>query len=76
MVYRLTLEPTSWLATLTGETMVTIYTNGDVQELNKITLAEGFNGFFFKANGALVLFADAQAFGRAPASSARITDLN
>jgi hypothetical protein len=48
MVYRLTLEPTSWLATLTCETMVTIYTNGDVQEQNKITLAEGFKGFFFQ----------------------------
>jgi hypothetical protein len=76
MVYTLTLDPTSWLAMLTGETTVTIYTNGDGQELNKTTLAEGFNGFFFKVNGALVLFADARAFGRAPASPARITDLN
>lgn len=70
MVYTLTLEPTSWLAMLTGETTLTIYTSGCVQELNQSTLAEGFNGFFFKLNGALVLFADARAFGRAPVSSA------
>lgn len=70
MVYTLTLDPTSWLAMLTGETTLTIYTNGCVQERNNNTLAEGFNGFFFKVNGALVLFADARAFGRTPVSSA------
>lgn len=70
MVYRLTLDPASWLSMLTGETTLTIYTNGCVQELDKNPLADGFNGFFFKINGALVLFADARAFGRGRVPSA------
>ena len=32
MVYTLTLESTSWLATLTGESTVTVYTNGSLHE--------------------------------------------
>ena len=67
MVYTLTLDSTSWLAALTGATTVTVYTNGNMQEINKSALAVGdtarFNGFLFKVNGDLVLFADVQADG-------------
>jgi hypothetical protein len=67
MVYTITLDPASWLATLTGETTVTVYTNGNLQEINKTTPAVGdaarFNGFLFKVNGKLVLFAAVQADG-------------
>jgi hypothetical protein len=67
MVYTITLDSTSWLATLTGATTVTVYTNGNVQEMNKTALTAGdsarFNGFLFKLNGSLVLFADVQADG-------------
>jgi len=67
MVYTITLDSTSWLATLTGATTVTVYTNGNLQEINKSALAAGdagrFNGFLFKVNGNLVLFADVEADG-------------
>jgi Domain of unknown function (DUF5666) len=67
MVYDITLDPASWLATLTGETTVTVYTNGNLQEINKTMPAVGdaarFNGFLFKVNGKLVLFATVQADG-------------
>ncbi len=76
MVYTLTLDPASWLAMLTGETTLTIYTNGNVQELDKTTLAGAHSGFFFRVNGALVFFADVRACGRAPVSSAQMKDLN
>jgi len=56
-----------WLAALTGESTVTVYTNGNLQVINKTALAVGdaarFNGFLFKVNGKLVLFADVQADG-------------
>jgi hypothetical protein len=67
MVYTITLDSTSWLAALTGESTVTVYTNGNLQMINKAALAVGdaarFNGFLFKVNGKLVLFADVQADG-------------
>jgi hypothetical protein len=67
MVYTIALDPTSWLATLTGESTVTVYTNDNPQEINKSALAVSdparFNGFLFKVNGKLVLFADVQADG-------------
>ena len=66
-VYTLTLDSAGWLAILSGQTTVTVYTNGNLQEINKTTLAVGgparFNGFLFKANGTLVLFADVEADG-------------
>ena len=66
-IYTLTLDSMSWLATLTGQTKVTVYTNGNLQEINKTTLSVGdsarFNGFLFKVNGALTLFADVEADG-------------
>ena len=67
MVYTITLDCTSWLATLTGETTVTVYTNGSPQEINRTTLSVDdparFNGFLFKVNGKLMLFADVQGDG-------------
>ena len=65
--YTITLDSMSWLATLTGQTKVTVYTNGNLEEINKTTLAVGdtarFNGFLFKVNGVLTLFADVEADG-------------
>lgn len=65
--YTITLDSMSWLATLTGQTKVTVYTNGNLEEINKTTLAVGstarFNGFLFNVNGALTLFADVEADG-------------
>ena len=67
MVYTLTLESTSWLATLTGESTVTVYTNDSLQDMNPWTPTVGdpapFGGFLFKVNGGLVLFAHAQTGG-------------
>lgn len=67
MVYTITLDSTSWLAALTGATTVTVYTNGNLQEIHKSALVAGdtarFNGFLFKVNGNLVLFADVEADG-------------
>lgn len=66
-VYTLTLPSAAWLATLTGKTTVTVYANGNLQEINKSPIAVGgavrFNGFLFNNNGALVLIADVQADG-------------
>jgi Domain of unknown function (DUF5666) len=66
-VYSLTLDPAGWLAILTGQTTVAVYTNGHLQEINKTALAVGdtarFNGFLFKVNGVLTLFADVEADG-------------
>jgi hypothetical protein len=63
----LTLPSGSWLATLTGLTTVTVYTNGNCQPINVSPLAvsstERFNGFLFKVSGALVMVADVQADG-------------
>lgn len=67
IVYTLTLDSNSWLATLTGATTVTVYTNGNLQAINKSALAVGdaarFNGFLFKVNGNLELFAVIEAGG-------------
>ena len=67
MVYTLTLESTSWLATLTGESTVTVYTNGSLHDRDAGPAAFGdaasFSGFLFKVNGGLVLFADVQNGG-------------
>jgi hypothetical protein len=65
--YTVTLATDNWLATLTGQSTVTVYTNGNVQAINSNTLAAGdaarFNGFLFNNNGSLVLLADVQASG-------------
>ena len=62
MVYTLTLDSTSWLATLTGDTTLTIYTNGNLEEISSTALAVGddacFHGFLFHINGSPALFAD------------------
>ena len=72
MVYTLSLESTSWLATLTGESTLTVYTNDSIPEMHTGTLAGGdaaqFSGFLFKVNGGLVLFADVLAGGPGHAS--------
>jgi hypothetical protein len=60
-----TLPTGSALATLTGLTTVTVYTNANLQSINAPTIAVGstvrFNGFLFKSAGGLVLVADVQA---------------
>jgi len=65
MVYTMLLDSTSWLAKLTGETTVTVYANGNLHEIDKAVLAMSdaarFNGFLFKVNGSLVMFADVEA---------------
>jgi len=72
MVYTINLDSTSWLAALTGATTVTVYTNGNLQEISKAAPGAGdaarFNGFLFKLNGSLVMFADVQADGSAHTS--------
>jgi hypothetical protein len=64
-VFTLTLSSTSWLAKLTGQTTVTVYTNGQCQPINTTAPAVGgqmrFNGFLFNVNGSLTLLADVQA---------------
>jgi hypothetical protein len=57
-----------WLATLTGQTTVTVYINsGNLQAINSATPVIGgtvrFHGFLFKNNGALVMLALAEADG-------------
>lgn len=65
--FTLTLPAGSWLATLTGQTKVTVYTNGNLQPINVSPVAVGgpvrFNGFLFKVNGSLVMVATVQADG-------------
>ena len=62
MVYTITLESDSWLALLTGASTITVY--GNLRELNKSAHAgadeAACNGFLFKVNGKLVLFANVQ----------------
>lgn len=71
MVYTLTLDSTSWLATLTGDTTLTIYTNGNLEEITFTALAVGddacFHGFLFDINGSPALFADVHWDGSARA---------
>jgi hypothetical protein len=65
--FTLTLPTGSWLATLTGQTTVTVYTNGNLQPINVSPVAVGgpvrFNGFLFKNNGQLVMLACVEADG-------------
>lgn len=62
MVYTLTLDSSSWLAALTGESFITVYSNGNLEEVARTTLAVDdaarFRGFLFKVNGGLVMFAN------------------
>jgi hypothetical protein len=68
-VYVVTLDPTGWLAKLTGKSSVTVYINENpnVQAINNTTFTVGqtarFNGFLYQVNGNLVLLAGAQADG-------------
>jgi len=63
-VYTITLNSTGWLAKLTGLSTVTVYTNGNLQQVGPTAPTVGstirFNGFLFKSNGALVLLAGVQ----------------
>jgi hypothetical protein len=65
--YTLTLPAGSWLATLTGQSTVTVYTNGSVQAITSSAIAVNkaarFNGFLFKVNGSLVMLAVIEADG-------------
>ena len=65
MVCTLTLDSSSWLATLTGEATLTVYSTGSLVALTQTVLAvndaASFNGFLFKINGSLVLFADEES---------------
>jgi len=60
-----TLPTGSALATLTGQTSVTVYTNANLQSLSSNAITVGstvrFNGFLFKSAGSLVMVADVQA---------------
>jgi hypothetical protein len=64
-VYTVTLPPGHWLATLTGQTTVLVYTNGQVVPLTAATPAVSaimrFNGYLFNVGGTLRLLACAQA---------------
>ncbi len=66
--YTVTLVSDSWLATLTGKTSVTVYSNGNEQDISNNSIAVGssarFNGFLFNNNGSLVLLADVRADGQ------------
>jgi len=65
--YLLTLPSGSWLATVTGQTTVTVYTNGAIQAINSTAAAVNssvrFNGFLFQVNGKLVMLAAIEADG-------------
>jgi hypothetical protein len=67
IAYTLTLPSGGWLATLTGQTTVTVYANDNVQAINSNPMVVGdsvrFNGFLFNNNGKLVLLACVQANG-------------
>jgi hypothetical protein len=64
-VYTLTLPSGNWLATLTGQTTVLVYTNNLVQPINTtapaVSAVMRFNGYLFKVNGTLRLLACVQA---------------
>lgn len=65
--YTLTLPSGSWLATITGQTTVTVYSNGGLQAINSTAAAVNnnvrFNGFLFQVNGKLVMLAAVEADG-------------
>lgn len=64
-VYTVTLPASHWLATLTGQTTVLVYTNDKVVPLTAATPAVSatmrFNGYLFNVGGTLRLLACAQA---------------
>lgn len=65
-VYTLSISSTSWLAKLSGQTTVLVYTNGSqCQAINTTAPAVGgtmrFNGFLFMGSGSLNMVADVQA---------------
>lgn len=63
----LALPSDSWLATVTGQTTVTVYVPGGVQSLTPtapgVSSTVRFNGYLFHNNGNLVLIALVQAPG-------------
>ena len=65
--YTLTLPANSWLATLTGQTTVTVYSNNGMQAISSTAAAVNrivrFNGFLFNINGSLVMLAAVEADG-------------
>jgi len=73
MVCTLTLDSSSWLATLTGEATMTVYSTGSLVALTKTVLAVNdaatFDGFLFKINGSLVLFATGNPIDQETASA-------
>ena len=64
-VYTVTLPSTHWLAVLTGQTTVLVYTNSAVQAINTTSPAIGntlrFNGYLFDVSGTLRLLTCLQA---------------
>jgi len=64
-VYTVTLPSTHWLAVLTGQTTVLVYTNSAVQAINTTSPAIGntlrFNGYLFDVSGTLRLLTCVQA---------------
>jgi hypothetical protein len=64
-VYTVTLPAGHWLATLTGQTTVLVYTNGQVVPLTTtapaVSATMRFNGYLFNVGGTLRLLACAQA---------------
>jgi len=64
-VYTVTLPAVSWLATVTGQSTVLVYTNSKVVSLTATTPAVSatmrFNGYLFNVGGTLRLLACAQA---------------
>ncbi len=65
--FTLTLPAGNWLATLTGQTKVTVYSNGNLQSIAVNPVVVGgtvrFNGFLFKVNGSLIMVATVGAEG-------------
>ena len=65
--YTLTLPAGSWLATLTGQTTVTVYSNNGMQAISTTAAAVNkvvrFHGFLFNINGSLVMLAAVEADG-------------
>jgi len=73
MVCTLTLDSSSWLATLTGDVTLTVYSTDNLLALTQTVLAvndaASFNGFLFKINGSLVLFAHGNPDGEVTPSA-------
>jgi hypothetical protein len=64
-VYTVTLPTGSWLATITGQSTVLVYTNSQVVPLTStsptVNATMRFNGYLFNVGGTLRLLACAQA---------------